>query len=398
MKFLVLIGDGMGDYPLDKLGGKTVLEAANTPNMDWIAAHGRGGLMQTIPDSMQPGSDVANMEIMGYDTTKTYTGRAVFEALSMGHLLGDNDVAFRTNFVTLEDGRMKDYSAGHITTEEAGELIAVLDEKLGTDTIRFYPGISYRHIMVWEGGTDAMTTTPPHDIIGLEYEPYLPQGDGAADIIGMMNDSRKILPETVINKKRVTLNTLPANSIWFWGQGKNLKIPSIEEKYGVKGGVISAVDLVRGIGVAAGLKPIFVPGATGYIDTNYIGKAEAALEALNDLDFIYLHVEAPDEAGHNGDIDMKIGAIEDFDSKVVGTILNELRDSNDAAILVTCDHRTPIIERTHTREPVPFAYTGPGLKEDAMTVFSERDAESGSVDMVTGHDLLHFFIGDFISI
>ncbi|MFC1489838.1 cofactor-independent phosphoglycerate mutase [Candidatus Latescibacterota bacterium] len=398
MKFLVLIGDGMGDYPRDDLGGKTALEAANTPNMDWIASKGKGGLAQTIPESMQPGSDVANMEIMGYDTTEAFTGRAVFEALSMGLHLGSDDVAFRTNFVTLEDGKMKDYSAGHITTEEAGELIEILDDKLGSESIRFYPGMSYRHIMVWKGGIDSMETTPPHDIIGDDYEPHLPHGKGADEIIAIMEESKKILPETVINKKRETLNNNPASSVWFWGQGKNLQLAAIEEKYGVKGGVISAVDLIRGIGVAAGLKPIFVPGATGYIDTNYVGKAEAALDALKTMDFIYLHVEAPDEASHNGDIKMKIQAIEDFDEKVVGTILSELKDSKDTAILVTCDHRTPVIERTHTREPVPFAYVGPGVETDSMKVFSEDSACSGSVKMVTGHELLNIFIGDFISL
>ncbi|MFC1650009.1 cofactor-independent phosphoglycerate mutase [Candidatus Latescibacterota bacterium] len=398
MKFIVLIGDGMGDYPRADLGGKTALEAANTPNMDWIAANGKGGFAQTIPESMQSGSDVANMEIIGYDTTETFTGRAVFEALSMGHHLGSEDVAFRANFVTLENGKMKDYSADHITTEEAVELINILDDKLGTDTIRFYPGISYRHIMVWKGGKDSMETTPPHDIIDREYKPYLPHGEGADEINGIMEQSRKILEDTVVNKKRETLEKLPASSIWFWGQGRNLTLSAIEEKYGVKGGVISAVDLIRGIGVAAGLKPIFVPGATGYIDTNYIGKAEAALSALKTMDFVYVHVEAPDEAAHNGDIDMKIKAIEDFDSKVVGTILDGLKDNDEAAVLVTCDHRTPVETRTHTREPVPFAYVGPGIETDSMKVFSENGADSGSIKIVNGHELLNIFIGDFISL
>ena len=398
MKFIVLIGDGMGDYPRDDLDGKTVLEVAKTHNMDWIAANGRGGLAQTIPPSMPPGSDVANLEIMGYDTTKTFTGRAVFEALSMRHHLGMEDIAFRANLVTLKDGLMTDYSAGHITTEETIELIKILDDTLGTETIRFYPGVSYRHLMVWKGGKDSMVTTPPHDIIGLEYEPYLPDGDGAAEIINLMEQSREVLRDTLINKKREASGKLPANSLWFWGQGRSLEIPTIEEKFGIKGGVISAVDLIKGIGVAAGLKPIFVPGATGYIDTNYRGKADAALEALESMDFVYLHVEAPDEAGHNGDVKMKIDAIEDFDAKVVGTILEQFKLRKDIAIFVTCDHRTPIEKRTHTGEPVPFAYVGLDVEQDNMRAFSEHDAESGALQMINGHEILNIFIGDFIKL
>ncbi len=398
MKFIVLIGDGMGDYPMDELNGKTVLEFAETPNMDWIASNGKGGSAQTIPLSMPPGSDVANMEIMGYDTTKTFTGRAVFEALSMGHLLGEDDIAFRANLVTLEDNHMKDYSADHITTEEAEGLITILDDALGNETIRFYPGVSYRHLMVWTGGIDSMITTPPHDITGLEYEPYLPKGEGAAEIISTMEQSRKVLSDTLINKKREASGKLPANSLWLWGQGRNLKLTAIDEKYGVKGGVISAVDLVKGIGVAAGLKPIFVPGATGYIDTNYRGKAEAALEALETMDFVYVHIEAPDEAGHNGDLKMKITAIEDFDKMVVGTILDGFKYREDVAIFVTCDHRTPLEKRTHTNEPVPFAYSGKGVKKDNMKAFSEIDAEAGSVQNIKGHELLNLFIGDFIEL
>jgi 2,3-bisphosphoglycerate-independent phosphoglycerate mutase len=395
MKYIVLIGDGMGDYPRDDLSGKTVLEASETPFMDKIAAEGKGGLAQTIPPSMQPGSDVANMEILGYDTTKSFTGRAVFEALSMGHHLSMDDVAFRANFVTLENGLMKDYSAGHITSEEAAELIKILDDKLGNNKVRFYPGVSYRHLMVWTGGTDLSETVPPHDIIGQEYSGYLPKGDGASYLNDIMDKSQNVLKDAVVNKKREASGKLRATSIWLWGQGKNLKIQTIEEKYGLKGGVISAVDLIKGIGIAAGLKPIFVPGATGYVDTNYRGKAEAALDGLKTLDFIFVHVEAPDEAGHNGDVKLKIKAVQDFDEKVVGTVYNEIKRRNDTAVLVTCDHRTPIEKRTHTREKVPFAYTGPGIKADGMTVFSEKEAEKGAVQNISGHELLSRFIGDF---
>ncbi|MFC1528778.1 cofactor-independent phosphoglycerate mutase, partial [Candidatus Latescibacterota bacterium] len=354
MKFVVLIGDGMGDYPRHDLDGKTVLEVADTPNMEWIAFNGKGGLAQTIPSTMHPGSDVANMEILGYDTTQTFTGRAVFEALSMGLHLGDDDVAFRANLVTIEDGVMKDYSAGHITSDESAELMKLLDKELGTGKLHFYPGVSYRNIMIWSGGNYSMNTTPPHDIIGQKIEQWLPDGENAGEIITLMERSQKVLADALVNKKRLTLGKLPANSIWLWGQGTRLGIPTIEEKFGLNGGVISAVDLVKGIGIAAGLKPVFVPGATGYIDTNFRGKAEAALKMLETADLVYVHVEAPDEAAHNGDTRMKINAIEDFDREVVGTILTFLKEQDDLAVLVMCDHRTPLVKRTHTREPVPF--------------------------------------------
>ena len=397
MKYAVLIGDGMGDYPMAELGGKTVLEAANTPNMDWVATQGRGGLVQTVPSSMKPGSDVANMELMGHDTTKSFTGRAVFEALSMGRHLAPGDIAFRANFVTLENGRMADYSADHITTEEAEELIGLIDERLGSDTVHFYPGVSYRHLMVWNGGKDGMETTPPHDIIDREYGPHLPQGDGAEFIQELMDSSKEVLADTIVNQKRLATGKRPATSIWFWGQGQRLELATFEEKYNLTGGVISAVDLIKGIGVAVGLKSVFVPGATGYIDTNFEGKAEAALKILEKDDFVYLHVEAPDEAGHIGDTAMKIKAIEDFDHRVVGTILHSQKARNDMAVLVACDHRTPLIKRTHTREPVPYVYCGPGIEKDSMTCYTERDAEENGMDVIRGHELLGKFFGECVT-
>ena len=396
MKFAVLIGDGMGDYPRDDLGGRTVLEVAKTPHMDWIASQGKGGFVRTIPPTMLPGSDIANMELLGYDTTKTFTGRAVFEALSMGKTLGKSDVAFRANLVTLENNIMKDYSAGHITTEEAAELMKLLDTTIGAENLRFYHGVSYRNLMIWRGGKYQMKTTPPHDIIGQEYIPYLPHGDGSETISTIMEQTRNVLQNALVNRKRVASGKLPANAIWLWGQGKNLDIDTIEEKYGLKGNVISAVDLIKGIGIAAGLQPIFVPGATGYIDTNFRGKANAAIDSLKTRDFVYVHVEAPDEAGHNGDVKMKIEAIEQFDHEVVGTVLNEFKKRDDMAILIACDHRTPVERRTHTPEPVPFAYIGPGISSDGMDAYSERSAETGSIKMVEGNKLLNLFIGEFI--
>ncbi|MFC1607593.1 cofactor-independent phosphoglycerate mutase [Candidatus Latescibacterota bacterium] len=397
MKYAVLIGDGMGDYPMAELGGKTVLETARTPNMDWITANGRGGLVQTIPSSMKPGSDVANMELMGHDTTSSFTGRAVFEALSMGRHIASGDIAFRANLVTLKNGRMADYSADHITTEEAEELIELIDERLGTDTVHFYPGVSYRHLMVWNDGKDGMETTPPHDILDKEYGPYQPQGDGVEFIQDLMDASKEVLADTIVNQKRLATGKLPATSIWLWGQGRRLELATFEEKYNLTGGVISAVDLIKGIGVAVGLKPTFVPGATGYIDTNFEGKAEAAMKILEKDDFVYLHVEAPDEAGHKGDTAMKIKAIEDFDHKVVGTILNIQKTRNDMAVLVACDHRTPLIKRTHTSEPVPYSYCGPGIEMDGMTSYSERDAEENGMELIRGHKLLGKFFGEYTS-
>jgi 2,3-bisphosphoglycerate-independent phosphoglycerate mutase len=336
------------------------------------------------------------MEILGYDTTKTFTGRAMFEALSMGLTLRRRDVAFRANLVTLDQDRMKDYSAGHISTPEAAELMKLIDERLGTEKIRFYPGVSYRNLMISDGGTDMMSTTPPHDIIGREYRPHLPKGDGAAELVEMMERSRIVLADALVNRKREAVGKFPANSLWFWGQGRSLELGTIEKRFGLSGSVISAVDLVKGIGVAAGLKPIFVPGATGYLDTNYRGKAEAALAALESRDFVYVHVEAPDEAGHSGDPALKIRAIEDFDREVVGPVLEAANTRRDLAVLVTCDHRTPLEKRTHTREPVPFAYFGPGVVSDGMSAFSESAAAEGSVKLIFGHELLPLFIGDFI--
>jgi 2,3-bisphosphoglycerate-independent phosphoglycerate mutase len=398
MKFLVLVGDGMGDYPRADLGGKTVLEAAFIPNMDWIAKYGRGGLAQTIPPRMHPGSDVANMELMGYDTSEQFTGRAVFEALSMGRTLRKNDVAFRANLVTLEDDRMKDYAAGHITTQESAELMKMIDEALGTETVRFYPGVSYRNLMIWSGGTDEMVSFPPHDIIGQEYGPHLPKGEGAEEILSIMERAKPLLKNAMVNKKRAASGKNTANSLWLWGQGKSLELDSIEDRFGLKGGVISAVDLIKGIGICAGMKSIFVPGATGYIDTNYRGKAEAALDSLKTLDFMYVHVESPDEAGHLGDTEIKVRAVEDFDREVVGPVLKEVRNRNDLAVLVTCDHSTPLEKRTHTREPVPFAWYGPKVHRDSMEAFSENAALSGAFKGVKGHELLNLFIGEFISL
>ncbi len=358
MKIIVLLGDGMSDEPCDELDGKTPLQVAQTPNMDKMAQAGQVGLAHTVPEGLPPGSDVANLSVFGYDPRSCYTGRSPLEAISMGVELGPHDVAFRMNLVTLTPHNskiyMEDFSAGHIGSEESHKLVATLQEELGDDRFEFHAGVGYRHLLVWRNGKDGMTATPPHDISGKQVLQYLPDGDGAADLINLMNSSQMVLHNHPVNKQRKERDELPATSIWLWGHGKSPVLQSYNEKFGLSGAVISAVDLMKGIGLCAGLEVINVPGATGYIDTNYKGKAEAALAALDRLDFVYLHVEAPDEASHSGNLQHKIKAIEDFDNLVVGTVLAGADRFEDLRILCCPDHPTPVKKMTHTSDPVPF--------------------------------------------
>ena len=399
MKYVMMIGDGMADYPIEELGNKTPLEVAKTESMDAIASRGTIGMVRTIPQGLSPGSDIANLSILGYDPKRYYTGRAVYEAASAGVKLGPSDVAFRCNLVTLSkiNGRtiMEDYSAGHITTNEARKIIIELDQRLGGDEIRFYPGVSYRHLMVWKDGSEKMETTPPHDISGKDIARYLPKGERAEKILQLMEEAREILNDNLVNKERVAASKPPANSIWLWGQGSSIGLPSFKERYGLTGSVISAVDLIKGIGVTLGLSPVEVPGATGYLDTNYLGKAECALKELRKKDFVLVHVEAPDEAAHSGDVHNKIVAIEDFDKMVVQTILEGLHHFEEYKIMVLPDHRTPIIKKTHTSEPVPFAFcSAESLKEGSKRhgAFSEEAAEKSGLFVENGFDLMGFFI------
>ena len=389
----------MADYPIKELGNKTPLQVAKTESMDAIASRGKIGMVQTIPKGLPPGSDIANLSILGYDPNCYLTGRAVYEASSAGVRLDSHDVAFRCNLVTLtnSDGKtiMGDYSAGHITTGEARELIGELDVKLSGDQIRFYPGVSYRHLMVWKNGSEKVKTTPPHDISGRDVSPYLPEGEGAAKILQLMGEARNILNDNQVNKKRIADSKLPANSIWLWGQGRPISLPSFSERYGLSGSVISAVDLIKGMGVTLGLSPIEVPGATGYLDTNYLGKAEYALDVLKDKDFVFVHVEAPDEASHSGDVHNKIKAIEDFDGMVVKTVLEGIRQFKEYKIMVLPDHRTPIVKKTHTSEPVPFATCSSAdlLKDSQQRIgFSEESAEKSGLFVENGFELMDFFI------
>jgi 2,3-bisphosphoglycerate-independent phosphoglycerate mutase len=400
MKYVVLVGDGMAGRPLKSLGYKTCLQKAKTPNMDWLASNGEPGKVKTIPEGLEPGSDVANLSILGYDPLKYYSGRAPIEAEYRGIRLGSRDIAFRCNLVTLE-GRgskgetMKDFSAGHITTKEAGALIKDINKKLGSRDVAFYPGISYRHLMIWKNGLEKMRCTPPHDITGKKTAGYLPRGKGADVLLSLMERSREILDNSPVNTKRIAKGLDPANSIWLWGQGRRLSVPSFKKKYALEGALISAVDLTKGLGLCAGFKVINVRGATGYIDTNYTGKANAALRALNKCDIVYVHVEAPDEAGHNGSIRDKIKAIEDFDSKVVGTVLKGINRFGDYRILLLPDHATPIRVMTHTTEPVPFVIYGTDRKSERSRTrqYNEYICRMKKAhSFKKGHKLMDYFL------
>ena len=379
MKYVVLVGDGMADWPLPQLGGKTPLEAANIPNMDWIARNGTCGLVRTIPKGMKPGSDVGNISIFGYDPRRSYTGRGPLEALSRGIKLKKDDVVFRCNLVKIKNGKMADYSAGHITTAEAKKVITLLNRELGGNKVKFYPGISYRHLVIINGGPSDVNYTPPHDITGRPIKGYLPKGPGAETLNILMSDSKEVL----------SAKGGKANMIWLWGQGKK---PNMK-KFPLKGSVITAVDLIKGIGKAIGLKAINVPGVTGYLDTNYTGKARYALASLKKNDFVFVHVESPDESGHEGDIKHKIKAIQDFDRHVVGPILKGLvKRFDDFKIMVLSDHSTPIQIKTHSSEPVPFAIFSSKRSVNGCAGFNEKSASKTKLKIEDGHKLMGLFL------
>ncbi|MDD5255853.1 MAG: cofactor-independent phosphoglycerate mutase [Candidatus Omnitrophica bacterium] len=396
MKYVVLVGDGMADYPIKELGERTPLEAARTPNMDFIAGTGILGRVKTIPADMTPASDVANLSILGYDPARFYAGRGPLEAANLGIELSEGDVAFRCNLVTVSGDTLVDYSSGHISSKEASVLIHYLDQRLGAQGVRFYPGVSYRHLMVVSGGAkdrlEEVKCTPPHDIIGQGVSAHLPKGENAQMLISLMEESRAALDAHEVNHVRLDLKENPANMIWLWGQGKKPSMPSFAERFGVSGSVISAVDLIKGLGRIIGLKVINVAGATGYYDTDYKGKAKAALASLEDNDFVFLHVEAPDEAGHNGDLREKIAAIERFDKLVVGTILGTYKRKRNFRILVLPDHATPVSLRTHTAEPVCFGMFGKDITGKGFAGFSEKEAANSQLFFEKGHELMEYFI------
>ncbi len=401
-RYVILVGDGMGDYPLAELGGKTPLEAASTPHMDRLSLHGLMGTVATIPEGMEPGSDVANMSLLGYDPTLYHTGRAPLEAASMGIRLGPSDVAYRCNLVSLDRGndgvtRMGDYSAGHISTGEAHELVAALQQAAAGGPLRLYPGVSYRHLLLWSGGREDLRTTPPHDITGEPSEPYGAVYRCEPILLEFMNRSAEILADHPVNRARREAGRRQANSVWLWGQGKAPAMPTLEERAGLRGAMISAVDLLKGMGVYAGLDAIAVPGATGYLDTNYAGKVQAALKALEAGDFVYVHIEAPDEAGHEGSLQKKIQAIEAFDRQVVGPMVEGLGRFARVNLLIVTDHLTPIQIRTHVSDPVPFllltdlhaALTRPGRGDGG---YAERSAGARGLHLPNGVALFNRLI------
>jgi len=400
MKYIVIVPDGMADNPIEELGNKTPLEAARTTNMDYLAQHGSTGLIQTIPKKMKPGSDVGNLSLLGYNPETYHSGRAPLEAANLQIALADDEIAFRCNLVTIIDHKMNDYSAGHISTKEASVLIKALNEEMDLKGVKFHAGKSYRHLLVLKVRKPktycAMKTIPPHDILGKNIKKYLPRGTEAEMPLKLMEKSKEILEKHSINNVRIDLGESPANMIWLWGQGVNPDLPSFKEKFGIKGSIISAVDLVNGIGRLAGLEVIDVPGATGYYDTNYLGKAEYALQSLKRNDFVYIHIEAPDEAGHNGDFKEKVTAIERIDRDIVGTILNHYNEHDNIRILVLPDHPTPVKLRTHTSDPVGFVMYGKGIAHDGSREYGETAATQNGLKFKSGEALLNHFMTKYL--
>ena len=390
MKYVVLLGDGMADYPVASLGNRTPLQAAGTPNMDLLARDGRAGLAATVPDNLPPGSDVANLSVAGYDPAQCYSGRAPLEAASIGIDLSEDDIAFRCNFVTVVRNIMEDYSAGHITSDEGRELVKALKPLMPGR--RLYAGVSYRNLLVLNSGEKAICT-PPHDITDQPIDGYLPRGKDSELLMELMEAAKPVLENHPVNLRRISQGKRPANMIWLWGQGPKPSMPTLEQKYGIKGAMISAVDLLKGIGTYAGMEIIEVPGATGDINTNYQGKVDAALDALKRVDLVYLHIEAPDEEGHEGNLEGKIKAIELFDSKVVGPMVEGLNNSGWGwRVCVLPDHPTPVSVKTHTRDPVLFTIAGKGIEPDGVKAFDEVAVKQGGYGLVPGHSLMNLLI------
>ena len=396
MKYIVLLCDGMADYPIEALQNKTPLEFAKTPAMDSIAPFSEIGLAKTVPCGMSPGSDVANLSVIGYNPADYYTGRSPLEAANMGIHLGDNDVAMRCNLVTLSDEAdftkktMVDYCAGDISTAEAKELIASVQEKMGTDVFSFYAGVSYRHCLVWKNGTvDIGTLTPPHDISGKVIGEYLNKNEIAKPLIAMMEASEQVLKNHPVNLKRIAEGKRPATNIWLWGQGSKPQLPDFTQKTGLKGTVISAVDLLKGIARCSNMQVIDVEGATGYIDTNFDGKAAAAIEALKQgQDYVYIHVEAPDECGHRGEMDNKVKSLEIIDQKILKPILEQVKEMDDFTLLIMPDHPTPLSIMTHCSDPVPYLLYRSNKHINGANEFNEKTASESGIVIEKAHTLI----------
>ena len=399
MKYIIILGDGMADYPLESLGNKTPLQAANIPNIDSLCKIGRSGRLITVPADMPPGSEIANMAVLGYDVKKVYEGRGVLEAASMGVKLEKTDLALRCNLICTEDEKIKNHSAGHISNEEAHELLKMLKTELEDERVTFYSGVSYRHLLVIKNGKNNIECTPPHDVPGSYFKDKMvkPLTDDkeTADLInGLILKSQKILSDHPINKKRVSEGKDAANSIWPWSPGNKPEMKTLQEQYRIKGAMISAVDLLYGIGIYAGMKPVKVEGSTGLYNTNYEGKAKAAVEALKEVDFVYLHIEASDEAGHEGNEKLKTKTIEYLDSRVVKYIVEETaKMKEDVTIAVIPDHATPCALRTHTHDPVPFVIYCPGTEPDEVDRYDEESAKNGYYGLLKGNEFFRALIG-----
>ncbi|MGC8737532.1 MAG: cofactor-independent phosphoglycerate mutase [Candidatus Hydrogenedens sp.] len=401
MKYLILVGDGMADFPIPELDGKTPLEVARTPAMDEIAQRGMIGLFCPIPEGMPPGSDIGNLSIFGFDPRTCFTGRAPLEAARQGIRLTSSQVAFRCNIVSLQNGKMHDFTAGHISTEDASLLIQDIGKMLEKEyPVRFYPGVSYRHLAVIDADNtysvedlERTNCIPPHDITGQAWESYMPQGPAESLIQSIMMSSQKLLPQHTVAKERVQQGKPEPNSFWLWGQGRTPQIQTYQEKFNLKGVVISAVDLVKGIGICAGLESIDVPGATGWIDTNYQGKIEAGLSALARVDFALVHVEAPDESAHQGDLKLKIRAIEDFDEKIVRPALEFVKQSReDIRLFVSPDHITALSTRTHAQGAVPFVMCGTEIEFSGVEEYNESSAQKTGIFYPEAHELIRNFL------
>jgi len=391
-KYVIIVPDGAADEPLDEFDGKTPLEAAETPNIDRISIEGRQGLVRTVPEGMEAGSDVAQMSLLGYDPRRYYTGRAPIEAVARGIKLGLDDWVFRCNLVTIADGKMADHSAGHISTEEGGNLIKELQGQIEDSRVLLHTGVSYRHLLVFKDFEFDVRTYPPHDCIGKPVERILPRGKGADLLIDLMNQSQQLFADHDINRVREDLGENSVSSVWLWGQGKQARLENFRKRFSVKGVAITAVDLVRGLAKLVGFDLIEVPGATGFVDTNYAGKGAAAVKALEDYDLVFVHIEAPDEASHAGDSEMKKKAIEEVDRHVVAPVLKALKDYDTWRILVLPDHPTPVQHGAHSGEPVPFAMAGTGVTGILTLGFGETSAAQSGFRIENGFELMEYFL------
>jgi len=391
-KYVIIVPDGAADDPQEALGGKTPLEAAQTPNMDRISTEGRQGLVRTVPQGMEPGSDVAQMSLMGYDPRRYYSGRAPIEAAARGIPLGVNDWVFRCNMVTIADGKMADHSAGHISTEEASGLVADLNKQIQSDRMSLHAGVSYRHLLVCRDMDFEVRTYPPHDCIGTPVDKILPRGKGADLLIDLMNRSQQLFAGHEINKTRQDLGENQVSSIWLWGQGKQTRLESFRKRFGLRGVTITAVDLVRGLAKLVGFDLIEVPGATGFVDTNYAGKGQSAIRALDEYDLVFIHIEAPDEASHEGNLPMKIKAVEELDEHIVGPVLRALEQHENWRILLLPDHPTPVQGGAHSGNPVPFAMAGAGVTGILHLGFGETNAAKSGLRIENGCDLMEYFL------